>query len=206
MPLHMNNIPQFIIKIYFIFFRIYLKIENFLIPYYKEEHKNKVFCVGSWKTGTSSLNKALSILGYRTVKLINYLQRKNESWVELIKRCNYDAFSDYPISYIFKELDESFPGSKFILTVRDTEAFAKSYMNYFKGTYLEKTPEEMEEAKKKYENHIKEVKEHFKNRPDQLLVMNITAGEGWEKLCEFLDKPTPDKEFPCKNKGRYKKK
>jgi len=36
--------------------------------------------------------------------------------------------------------------------------------------------------------------------------MDITKGDGWDKLCKFLEKPKPDVSFPHKNKGRYKKK
>jgi len=31
---------------------------------------------------------------------------------------------------------------------------------------------------------------------DRLLVMNITAGDGWEKLCPFIGADIPDKPFP----------
>jgi hypothetical protein len=32
--------------------------------------------------------------------------------------------------------------------------------------------------------------------PDRLLVMDIAAGDGWEKLCTFLDVPMRNEEFP----------
>jgi hypothetical protein len=32
--------------------------------------------------------------------------------------------------------------------------------------------------------------------------MNITGGEGWENLCEFLDVPIPSRSFPKKNTAR----
>lgn len=31
---------------------------------------------------------------------------------------------------------------------------------------------------------------------DRLLIMNITSGEGWEKLCTFLQVTVPDRPFP----------
>ena len=43
------------------------------------------------------------------------------------------------------------------------------------------------------------VKEYFRNRPDDLLVMNICGGEGWEVLCLFLNKPIPSVPFPKLN-------
>ena len=43
------------------------------------------------------------------------------------------------------------------------------------------------------------IKEYFRNRPNDLLVMNICNGEGWKVLCPFLDKSIPDVQFPKKN-------
>jgi hypothetical protein len=109
------------------------------------------------------------------------------------------------MSFIFKELDKTFPGSKFILTERDKKSFAKSYINYFEGTEFEKSPDEVDEILEKYEKHNQDVKDYFKDRPDDLLVIDVIGGEGWEKLCPFLDKPVPSQPFPHKNKGRYRK-
>ena len=33
------------------------------------------------------------------------------------------------------------------------------------------------------------------------LEMNITQGDGWDKLCPYLDKDIPDTIFPHSNKG-----
>ena len=52
-----------------------------------------------------------------------------------------------------------------------------------------------------YRKHIADVKEYFKNRPDDLLVIDVTSGDGWEKLCNFLEKEIPRKAFPHVNKG-----
>ena len=35
--------------------------------------------------------------------------------------------------------------------------------------------------------------------PQQLLVFKV--GEGWDRLCQFLDKPVPAKPFPRENVG-----
>lgn len=37
---------------------------------------------------------------------------------------------------------------------------------------------------------------------DRLLVMDLTAGDGWELLCPFLDLPIPSRPFPHENKLR----
>ncbi|WP_017305649.1 sulfotransferase [Spirulina subsalsa] len=38
--------------------------------------------------------------------------------------------------------------------------------------------------------------DYFCDRPDSLLVLNIGAGEGWDKLCPFLGLDPLDQPFP----------
>lgn len=197
--------PKWIVYIYFFSFGYYQVLHNFFIPLFKKKSDHKVFCIGFWKTGTTSIYQALNILGYRAGRLIRLTEKPKKGWIEYIKRSNYDAFTDDPILFIYKELDKAFPNSKFILTQRDRKSFAKSYVNYFEGTSFEKTAEEVDEILEKYDKHNKEVKDYFKDMSDQLLIIDVIGGEGWEKLCKFLDKPIPKKSFPHKNKGRYKK-
>jgi hypothetical protein len=90
--------------------------------------KTKVFCVGRNKTGTTSLAAALQLLGYRVAN-----QQEGELLIEdwakrdfrsLIAYCRKsDAFQDIPFSidFTFQAMDQAFPGSKFILTVRDSD-------------------------------------------------------------------------------------
>jgi len=49
-----------------------------------------------------------------------------------------------------------------------------------------------------YDRHHEHVEQYFKNRADDLLVMNIFDGDGWDVLYPFLGKPIPDVPFPCK--------
>ena len=48
-----------------------------------------------------------------------------------------------------------------------------------------------------YDRHHEGVMQYFKDRPDDLLVMNVLEGDGWEVLCRFLNKPVPDQPFPA---------
>ncbi len=200
-----NNMPDWLVKTYFFLFYYYQYIHEFFIPLFKNKSDYKIFCVGYWKTGTNSIWKALTILGYRSGKLIRLAKEPKQGWVEYVKKSNYDAFTDDPMIFIYKELDKALPNSKFILTVRDEQSFTKSYINYFKDTPVEKSPKEVDELLNIYKKHNQEVKNYFKDKQNKLLIINVTAGEGWEKLCPFLNKPIPNKPFPHKNKGRYKK-
>jgi hypothetical protein len=178
----------------------------------KNKHKTKVFCICEGKTGTNSIYKALSILGYRSVSMPYWkiLKRGDtQKFIDKIKSCKYDAFSIYPMGHLdlYKKIDREFPNSKFILTIRDKESYAKSYENFHKNCpWMNITPESVKQKVKQFEKYNKDLKEYFKNRSSQLLVINIAEGKQWEKLCNFLNKPTPKKPFPHKNKGRYKNK
>ena len=47
--------------------------------------------------------------------------------------------------------------------------------------------------------HNAEVVEYFKDRPDDLLVMDITKEDPWPRLCAFLGEPVPSVPFPHSN-------
>ena len=40
--------------------------------------------------------------------------------------------------------------------------------------------------------------EYFKDRPEDLLIIDICSGEGFSKLADFLDRPVPAAPFPHK--------
>ncbi|HKO43111.1 MAG TPA: sulfotransferase [Pyrinomonadaceae bacterium] len=86
----------------------------------------KVFCIGLGKTGTTSLERALTDLGYQLGDQVNaeallpaYAIRNFKPIVEFCLTA--DAFQDAPFAYPFTymALDQSFPNAKFILSVRD---------------------------------------------------------------------------------------
>jgi hypothetical protein len=52
--------------------------------------------------------------------------------------------------------------------------------------------------KKKYREHNERVLRTVP--PERLLVMNVTAGDGWANLCPFLGLPIPAIPFPHENK------
>jgi len=53
--------------------------------------------------------------------------------------------------------------------------------------------------KKKYLDHNAGVVQEVP--PERLLVMDITAGDGWEKLCSFVGMPVPEGPFPHEHHG-----
>ena len=183
----------------------------------------KVFGIGSHKTGTTSLGAALDALGYATcdgagavrqaVGHPEMIRLLREHQLEPIMRVaeHYEAFTDNPWFMLFRELDRSFPGSKFILTVRDERSWLESAVRYFGQTdsdlrawiYGSGRPLGNEQRwLERYREHIEQVKAHFCHRPDDLLVVDWEQGGGWKDLARFLGRSTPAQPFPHITKER----
>jgi hypothetical protein len=175
----------------------------------------KIFCIGFHKTGTKTLAAALARLGYRVTGPNGVLDpaiTANVRGMAYALVAEFDAFQDNPWPILYRELDERFPGSKFILTVRDTPSWIRSQLDHFGST---ETPMRRwiygetagapagNEAlyMRRYETHNRDVLEYFAYRPDDLLVMDLAQGDGWEMLCRFLNKDVPDVAFPHENKA-----
>jgi hypothetical protein len=173
--------------------------------------KTKVFGIGFHKTGTTSLAKALTILGYRVtgpngVDDPAIAEHVYEMAFDLAKK--FDAFQDNPWPILYRELDKEFPNSKFVLTIRPTSPWIKSILNHFdqddtamrKWIYGVGHPKGNEAIYvDRYERHNREVLEYFSGRTNDFLILDVTRGEGWQKLCPFLGKRIPSAAFPCAN-------
>lgn len=105
--------------------------------------KPKVFCIGRNKTGTTSMAKAFSELGL--IVGVQWLaERLLYDWARrdfrrLFLYCyTAQAFQDAPFSlpFTFQALDQRFPGSRFILTVRDSpEQWYESFTSFHAALY-----------------------------------------------------------------------
>ena len=177
--------------------------------------KSKVFGIGVAKTGTTSLGQALTILGLNhksyDYELSNNYYVKGEYEPIFREAKKYDSFEDGPWNRgeFYKLLDREFPDSKFILTIRDLQNWIKSHEQHFSAHGSRRIRSELwqydydQQKKSKlirwYEQRTKNVLQYFQNRPEDLLIINICAGEGWEKLCSFLSLPMPTQPFPHAN-------
>lgn len=144
-----------------------------------------------------------------------WLEGKYERILEVAK--DYDSFEDAPWFYphFYELLDKRFPRSKFILTVKNehdwlrslremlddwTEEERRKYVACFLfhdavfGT--SKSVGNEEHFRTVYNRHNRSVREYFKRRPDDLLIVDWEQGDGWKELCAFLQKPVPALEFP----------
>jgi 3'-phosphoadenosine 5'-phosphosulfate (PAPS) 3'-phosphatase len=176
----------------------------------------KIFGIGLSKTGTTSLARALEILGYQTKDYLGVTRYSpgDLSSMDLDEINTYDAFADTPIPSFYRELDKEYPGSKFILTVRDMDGWLKSCKKQFTQKLADKQNDasislfldlygcfvfDEEKFMAGYERFVNGALQYFEDRPDDLLVLDVTGGDGWDKLCSFLGAPTPDVPFPMAN-------
>ncbi len=214
-----------------------------------------IFGLGLSHTATKSLNEALNILHIRSIHYpldrTTYRELSSGQFnLSILK--HYEAITDITTIPFYKQLDTQYPGSKFVLTIRDRDSWLKSmsrrndeWKKYagknFLSKYLLRFSEDyrfyklgairstlfriqheyfIEYIRKAvyggivfddvaylgriYDSHSADVTEYFKNRPNDLLVMDITAGDGWDKLCPFLGVPVPQKSFPTIPNTRFK--
>lgn len=182
--------------------------------------KDKVFCIGFHKTGTTSLGSFLEKIGYSNChgagpirkalgdkKMMELLYRRDYDAVFEIAK-NYNSFNDNPWFFIYPALDEQFPGSKFILMTRNEKDWLKSCIQYFGNTtskfrmflYGKGSPIGNEERYLKvYRNHNEAVLEFFKNRPDDLLVIELEDPNKMNKIKKFLKVSSDVDQFPLLN-------
>lgn len=199
---------------------------------------SKVFGIGANKTATTTLERVLRDFGlnmprqelqiasiFNQVQLGNYREVKN--FID-----KFDAFQDQPFASgtTYAAVDALFPGSKFILTVREPEAWFNSVVS-FSSRVFNVSPQDLNEkilenssycfsgywkastalGLLKVSNHTSVVdwsllfnKEHyiqsynernsaiihyFRERPNDLLVIDITKEETTEKINAFLGIP-----------------
>jgi len=201
----------------------------------------KVFGIGRNKTGTTSLTHAMAELGYRVGN-----QRQGEllmkSWAKrdfrrIAHYCRTaQFFQDIPFSlpFTFQAMDLYYSGSKFILTIRDAEAWHDSMVRFHRlpsvhaqkalslealkeATYCYRgfaydtkvlvyelpgdDPYDKETLISHYDYHNRMVRDYFRHRPDDLLVLDVSENNAYYKLCDFLGVARRSSRFPWENKS-----
>lgn len=178
----------------------------------------RIFGIGMHKTATTSLSRALEILGFDSAHYISarwartIVDEMREKGVSRTLE-GYYCVSDMPIGLYFRELDRLYPGSKFILTVRDDETWLRSveahWARYYvsdwnrdggshfihRAIYGQQDFDPWVFLDRKRE-HEAAVREWFAWHPEDLLEIDVSAGMTWGPLCEFLDVPEPGVPYP----------
>jgi len=192
------------------------------------QHDGKIFGIGFYKTGTTTLYEALRVLGYHTVNgdtpgsypgaddgaaLLRQIEAGN---YRLPTFELFDAFTDNPYFHIWRQIYDLYPDGKYILTVRDEAAWIASCVKFYRNRRLRPMrvwmfgkhadPSASEESRqawlKAYREHNAAVREHFRSRPHQYFEFDPTADPDWHGLCAFLGAPVPAQPWPHANATR----
>lgn len=132
---------------------------------FKQKNKEKIFCIGFNKTGTTTIEKSLKEFGYKMgsqykgeVLVFDWYQRDFEKIIKLAETA--DAFQDIPFSlpfsYVF--LDNYFKNAKFILTERDSpeqwyNSITKFHSKIWGDGIHPPTKEQLKNAKYRYKGY-----------------------------------------------------
>tara|TARA_R110001599_G_scaffold316164_1_gene525244 strand:- start:1721 stop:2302 length:582 start_codon:yes stop_codon:yes gene_type:complete len=191
----------------------------------------KVFCIGTWKTGTTSTGNAINVLmGGRHQNWSNpkgrmlYIEDKIDEVINHAKSTR--TFDDAPWNCfgVWQKLKTTYTGSKFVLSIRDEEKWFNSMVKWYKGNI--KTSRPNANLMPLYErqltplgfdiNVIYNLTEHKKTwlewykKRNQLIIDTFEPSrlliydpiDEWEPLCRFLNKPNPNVKFPYLNKNK----
>jgi hypothetical protein len=181
----------------------------------KDLEFNKVFGIGLSRTGTYSLELALRNLGLKTVHFPDFMLglRNGRLVFQYQLADEYTALTDTPIALFFRELDQHFPGSKFILTTRDKSEWLDScrrhFSNEIKGNEVIEALHmalygtksfDQECFSKAFDRHRNMIAQYFENRPNDLLILDVDEPQKYKKIGEFLGLEYIGLEYPHANK------
>ena len=191
-----------------------------------------VLGAGFGRTGTTSLQHALEFLGYRPCHHMEEVfahpdqiggwhaaaRGEEIDWQALLSP--YKAAIGWPTCHFWRQLMDAFPAAKIILTVRDPDAWWRSFSKTVALDYAKPPPDnpglrrwydmveeiiarqtfggrpnDRETAIAAFHTHISEVIETVPE--ERLLVFGVQ--EGWGPLCRFLDHAVPATPFPSTN-------
>jgi hypothetical protein len=177
----------------------------------------RVFAIGLNKTGTTSLDAALGLLGYRTLhwggpQARRRVRRAMAEGAPLLDHLDPapEAVSDLEeVTHNFELADRQYPGSRFVFTVRDLGEWLDSRRRHvernrrrkaegaYEGRFLAIEPETWAAE---YRRHDRRVRGYFAGR-DDLLVLDVARTDDlWGALCGFLGLDVPDVPFPHANR------
>lgn len=188
-----------------------------------------IFGVGLNRTGSTSVMSALKTLGYRVhdglrgirSAAVRYVKYGDDRILHDFANLRCRAWTDWPV-HAYRDLQRIYPGSFWVLTVRDPADWVPSYRwliarwryRIKKRGWSNMMEHELvvqkqlfgrawpgdDELRAGFERHNREVETFLREKRERLLVFDVCGGDGWGKLCGFLGKPVPDKPFPWRNR------
>jgi len=172
--------------------------------------------LGLSRTGTTSLCKALELMGMNTLHGgggLDWFQTGLPPMPQGI-----DAIIESPLARWFRAADAAYPDARFILTMRAKDQWLASVKwwlhrsptpkpgsRWFHLRLLMLECVRFNEAvlSHTYDEHYESVLRYFGDR-DDLLVIDIaatTSADLWQSLSQFVNRPAPDAPFPHLNRS-----
>ncbi len=188
-----------------------------------------VFNLAFNKCGTTSLAKALNILGVPTldhrfvtntrngparIRLVDLARRNIAQGRRPFQGLDekYRGYTDFFGQAFYRQIDIAYPNSKYILTVRPIEDWLRSreqhvYRNLANPNYRGGlTKVDIDGWRRHFTSCYRDIKQYFSHRPDDLLIIDVPGGDGWGKLCPFLGCDIPEVPFPSLNRTETRNK
>ena len=127
--------------------------------------------------------------------------RDKQSWLRSMARVNVlwkrYAHKPLPHKYVMRVVDDWPAYGIKALKSAAAHTFRSPVIEFYRvTTYGALCFQGMDALSDFYDSYHQSVRDYFKDRPEDLLEMYICDGEGWGKLCSFLQAPRPEQEFP----------
>jgi hypothetical protein len=163
----------------------------------------KLFFIGFNKCGTRSLHRYFSDCGLDSYHGGVYADSHQAIFLNIVRGepalKGFDGHEVYldvaAIQSQFRQLDRDYPGSRFVLNVRDINRWILSRLNHIDGRYVDymnlchgvelSWVEWADRWRREFETHERAVLEHFKDRPTDFLRFDIERDE-LAKLTAFV--------------------
>ena len=166
----------------------------------------KIFLIGRMRTGTKSVLKALTILGYKKDTVLT--KPKSKKIDGLISEMDkYDicaVMRDYTINEI-RAIEAAYPSSTFVLTEREPDTWYCSWLRYWeaKGGKAQKAHQNKGHyVSEYYQNYNADVKVHFQGREWKVLCFYYGINASWQTICTYFKKAIPPASFPYENRSK----
>jgi hypothetical protein len=167
------------------------------------------------RTGTTSLFQLMEALGFKSRHFFGELIADPDWNIPE----DLQMLNDSPVPMLYKQLDKKYPGSKFILTTRDKKTWLESMkwmfthgmviwnwapgIHEYHKKFYHTSRYNKRILSRKYDDFHNEVKDYFKDRPNDLLTINIDKGIDIPIVCRFLNIPVREVSFPKTNERKY---
>ncbi|AFZ44926.1 hypothetical protein PCC7418_2793 [Halothece sp. PCC 7418] len=185
----------------------------------------KIFGIGLSRTATRSLSVALNMLGYRSSHWVYggnilslddfyYFDASTDTCVSYMFETLYHLFPNSKFIYTTRDESNWVNSVSKHFQCETPKDLKSKYIDNFKAN-RNKYPNQYEfnlhymaihdglygkfdTWSEAYRAHDQRVNAFFQDHQEKLLVMDITKGDGWNLLCNFLGKEIPGKAFPIR--------